>query len=72
MPHSGCSALHEVNPNFLKKVMADFLKIVNTLNHCTAIKKLKSLDFSKKSLFLLPNYLSDKQQYIQVNDIKSS
>lgn len=45
-------------------VMTDFVVIA-------VISKLQSLGFPKKSLFLLQNYLSERQQYIQVNGIKS-
>ena len=53
-------------------VMANFSKAFDSIDHCKVIKKLQSLGFLKKFLFLLQNYLSDRQRCIQVNDIKLS
>ena len=53
-------------------VLADFSKAFDTVDFETLIKKLHSLRFSKKSLLVLANYLSNRYQYVQIDDKKSS
>ena len=53
-------------------VLADFSKAFDTVDFETLIKKLHSLRFSKNSLFVISNYLSNRLQYVQIDDKKSS
>ena len=52
-------------------VMADFSKAFDTVDFRTLIEKLHKLNFSKKSLRILASYLSDRFQYVQINDKES-
>ena len=52
-------------------VMADFSKAFDTVDYKTLIEKLHKLNFSKKSLKILASYLSNRFQYVQINDKES-
>jgi hypothetical protein len=49
-------------------VMADFSKAFDTVDYETLIRKLHLLNFSKTSMRMLANYLSDRRQFAQVNE----
>ena len=53
-------------------ILIDYSKAFDTINHNTLIKKLRSLNFSISSLKLIMSYLSNRQQFVQVNDKRSS
>ena len=53
-------------------VMADFSKAFDTVDFETLIKKLHQLNFSKSSLLILSSYLSNRQQFVQINDKESN
>ena len=52
-------------------VLADFSKAFDTVDFETLMKKLHSLRFSKSTLLILSSYLSNRKQYVQINDQKS-
>ena len=49
-------------------VMADFSKAFDTVAYQTVLSKLHRLRFSKASLKLITSYLTDRRQYVQVDD----
>lgn len=53
-------------------VMADFSKAFDTVNYDTMIQRFHRIDLSKLAILMLLNYLSAREQYIQVNDKRSS
>lgn len=53
-------------------VLADFSKAFDTVDFEILLKKLHSLGFSRKSMFILSNYLSHRYQYVQIDDNRSS
>ena len=52
-------------------VLADFSKAFDTVDFEILMKKLHSLRFSKGTLSILSSYLSNRQQFVQINDKKS-
>jgi len=52
-------------------ILIDYSKAFDTIDHCTLIEKLKKLNFSNKSLKIIMSYLSNRQQFVQVNDKRS-
>jgi len=52
-------------------VMADFSKAFDTVDFETLIKKLHQLKFSKPALLTLSSYLSNRHQFVQINDKES-
>ena len=52
-------------------VMADFSKAFDTVDFETLIRKLHQLNFSKSSLLILSSYLSNRKQFVQINDKES-
>ncbi|MEM6999126.1 MAG: reverse transcriptase domain-containing protein, partial [Pseudomonadota bacterium] len=52
-------------------LLIDYSKAFDTIDHCTLIEKLKKLNFSNKSLKIIMSYLSNRQQFVQVNDKRS-
>ena len=53
-------------------VLIDFSKAFDTISHESFIKKLNNLGFGKDFITWVLSYLSDRKQYIQVDDKKSS
>ena len=53
-------------------ICADFSKAFDTVCYETLFNKLITLKFSKQSIELLYSYLSNRVQYVQINDQKSS
>ena len=51
-------------------VTADYSKAFDTVNYSTLITKLCSLKFSYCFVDLIIDYLSDRQQYVQIDDKK--
>jgi len=49
-------------------ILADFSKAFDTVDYKILLEELHRLGFSKKLLFLLKDYLSDRQQYVQIDD----
>ena len=47
-------------------------KAFDTIQHETLIKKLANLNFSNSSIKMIFSYLSNRQQYVQLDDKKSS
>ena len=53
-------------------IVADFSKAFDTIKFDVIIRKLHKVGFSKQSLLWIFSYLCDRQQYIQIDDRKSS
>ena len=53
-------------------VFIDYSKALDAIQHETLIKKLANLNFSNSSIKIILNYLSNIQQYVQLDDKKSS
>ena len=53
-------------------IFADFSKAFNSVDPEVLINKLFKMNFSKTFLHWLANYLTDRKQYVQVNDKLSS
>ena len=49
-------------------VMADFSKVFDTVDFETLIQKLHQLNLSKSSLKIFASYLSNRHQYVQIDD----
>ena len=49
-------------------ILIDYSKAFDTIDHSTLIEKLKKLNFSNSSLKIIMSFLSNRQQFIQVND----
>ena len=49
-------------------LLADFSKAFDTVDFEILIKKLHALRFSKSTLYLIANYLSNRRQYVQINE----
>lgn len=50
---------------------ADFSKGFDTVDHSIVIRKLHAIGLSKTALLWILSYLSNRQQFVQVNDKKS-
>ena len=79
--HSCVTILHKLHNDIqlsFKKgdvtltVMADYSKAFDTVNYSTLVTKLRSLKFSYSFIYLIIDYLSDRQQYVQIDDKKSN
>ena len=53
-------------------VMADFSKAFDTVDFEIMIEKLHKLNFSKSALLLMSSYLSNRLQFVQINDKESN
>ena len=53
-------------------VFIGYSKAFDTIQHETLIKKLANLNFSNSSIKIIFSYLSNRQQYVQLDDKKSS
>ena len=53
-------------------IFLDLSEAFDTLNHSILLDKLKHYGIKAGALNLLNSYLSDRQQFVQINDIKSS
>ena len=49
-------------------VFADYSKAFDTVDYQVLIEKLHNLNFSKSSLLLILDYLSERKQYVQIDD----
>ena len=52
--------------------MTDLSKVFNTVDYFTLLRKLHSLNISTSTLNLIASYLTDRIQYVQVNEKFSS
>ena len=50
---------------------ADFSKAFDTVDYSVVIRKLHNISFSKQALRWSLSYLTDRQQFVQVNDKQS-
>ena len=53
-------------------IFLDLSKAFDTLNHSILLDKLKHFGIKDCAINLLISYLSDRQQFVQINNIKSS
>ena len=53
-------------------VTTDYSKASDTIDHETLIRKLVSLNFSNSSIKIILSYLTNRKQYVQVNDKQST
>ena len=53
-------------------ILIDYSKAFDTIEHETLIKKLVSLNFSNSAIKIILSYLTNRQQFVQVNDEQSS
>ena len=53
-------------------VMIDNSKAFDTIDHEYLIRKLVSLNFSNSSIKIILSYLTNRKQYVQVNDKQST
>lgn len=78
--HSCVTLLHklcnDIQSSFKKSevtltVMADYSKAFDTVSYSILVKKLKKLKFSNSFINLIIDYLSDRHQFVQIDDKKS-
>ena len=67
--HSDIETLNKGEVTFA--VMVDYSKSFDTVIYSTLIKTLKVLKFSNSFIDLIIDYLSDRQQFLQIDDRKS-
>ena len=53
-------------------VMIDYSKAFDTIDHESLIRKLVSLNFSNSSIKIILSYLTNRKQYVQLNDKQST
>ena len=53
-------------------VMTDYSKAFDTIDNESLIRKLVSLNFSNSSIKIILSYLTNRKQYVQVNDKQST
>ena len=53
-------------------VLIDYSKAFDTIDHTILVKKLISLDFDKKSVMIIMNYLTNRRQFVQIEDKASN
>ena len=53
-------------------VTADYSKAFDTVNYIVLIQRLAELDMSKSFLRIITSYLSNRQQFVQINDKSSA
>ena len=49
-------------------VINDFSKAFDTINHKTLLEKLVSLNFSNRTIKIIMSYLTNRHQYVQIDD----
>ena len=78
--HSTVTALIDIRDDIIKAmsrgeitimVLADFSKAYNTIHFDILIKKLRKMGFSHQFLRWIMSYLTERQQYVQVDDKRS-
>ena len=53
-------------------VLIDFSKAFDTISHAGFVKKLKDFGFSSDFIMWVVSYLSDRKQFVQIDDKKSN
>ena len=53
-------------------VLIDYSKAFDTINHKTLLEKLVSLNFSNRTIKIIMSYLTNRDQYVQIDDQTSS
>ena len=78
--HSTVTTLIDIRDDIIKAmsrgeitimVLADFSKAYNTIHFDILIKKLRKMGFSHQFLRWIMSYLTERQQYVQVDDTRS-
>ena len=49
-------------------VLIDYSKAFDTINHKTHLEKLVSLNFSNRTIKIIMSYLTNRHQYVQIDD----
>ena len=57
---------------YASAALMDLSKAFDTINHELLIAKLHAYSFSKEALILIAGYLSDRWQYVKINDTFSN
>ena len=79
--HSTCTLMLKIRDDILRSmskgeltlsIFSDYSKAFDTVQYNTIIRKLHNLGFSHSSLKWFISYLSDRLQFVQINDNKSS
>jgi len=53
-------------------LLIDYSKAFDTIDHEILLKKLITLNFSNSSIKILMSYLTNRQQYVQIDDTVSA
>ena len=53
-------------------ILLDYSKAFDTIDHLTLLEKLHKLNFYVKALKLIHSYVSERQQFVQIDDKSSS
>ena len=53
-------------------ILLDYSKVFDTMDHLTLLEKLHKLNFPKQTLKLIHSYVSERKQFVQVDDKSSS
>ena len=53
-------------------VLIDYSKAFDAIDHLILLKKLQNINFTKKTIKIICNYLIERYQYVQVEDKRST
>ena len=53
-------------------ILLDYSKAFDIIDHLTLLEKFHKLNFSKQTLKLIHSYVSERKQFVQVDDKSSS
>ena len=65
--------IKNMNKNLCRvNIYLDFAKAFNSLKHIILLSKIQFYGIQQDALYLLKRYLSDRSQYVQLDNLKSS
>ena len=79
--HSTTTLLLKIRDDILKAmkkgeltlaIFSDYSKAFDTVSFSTILTKLNKIGFDRKALLLMANYLTDRKQFVQIDDKVSS
>ena len=79
--HSTTTILLKIRDDILKAmkrgeltlaIFSDYSKAFDTVSFSTIFTKLNKIGFNRKALLLMANYLTDRKQFVQIDDKVSS